>query len=69
VPFSPSKGKFSISSYTISVSGLQGVLRGSGSTISPKDLNTIRGISGGAISIQVKYNGTKSGSRTNQYPN
>jgi hypothetical protein len=69
VPFSPSKGSFSISSYTISVSGLKGVLRGSGASISAADLNTLRGISGGAISISVKYNGTKSGQRTCQYNN
>jgi hypothetical protein len=37
--------------------------------ISAADLNTIRGISGGAISISVKYNGTKSGQRTCQYNN
>jgi hypothetical protein len=69
VPFSPSKGSFSISSYTISVSGLKGVLRGSGASISAADLNTLRGVSGGAISISVKYNGTKSGQRTCQYNN
>jgi hypothetical protein len=69
VPFSPSKGSFGISRYSISVSGMKGVLDGSGSTISAQHLATLRSVSGGAISIQVTYNGTKSGKRTAQYPN
>jgi hypothetical protein len=69
VPFSPSKGQFTISSYVISVSGLKGVLKGSGSVISAADMNTLRGLSGGAISIKVQYNGTKSGQETCQYNN
>ena len=69
VPFSPSKGQFTISNYIISVSGLKGVLKGNGPTISPADLNTLRGLSGGAISIRVNYNGTKSGTETCQFNN
>jgi hypothetical protein len=58
VPFDKSKGKFSVVSYTISVSGLKGSLEGSGGTIQPAHLNAIKNAGGGKCSISVKYTGT-----------
>jgi hypothetical protein len=61
VPFSPSKGKFEILSYLITIDGIKGSLEGSGSSISPAHLEVLKGISEGKIHIQVKYTGSGSG--------
>jgi len=61
VPFSPTKGKFSIVNYSITVSGLKGTLDGNGSTISAAHLNALKAVSGGKIAVQVRYAGTSSG--------
>jgi hypothetical protein len=63
VPFSPSLGQFSITSYTITLDGLKGSLQGSGSTISEAHLNVLKNMTGRA-SISVKYTGTASGITT-----
>jgi hypothetical protein len=60
VPFDPSKGKFSVVSYSITVSGMKGTLDGQGSTISGAHLNALKGVSGGKIAVQVRYAGTSS---------
>jgi hypothetical protein len=60
VPFSPSLGQFTITSYTITLDGLKGSLQGSGSTISEAHLNVLKNMTGRA-SISVKYTGTASG--------
>jgi hypothetical protein len=63
VPFDPSLGKFSITSYTITLDGLKGSLQGSGSTISEAHLNVLKNMTGRAT-ISVKYTGTASGTIT-----
>jgi hypothetical protein len=60
VPFDPSKGRFSVVSYSITVSGMKGSLDGQGSSISGAHLNALKGVSGGKIAIQVRYAGTSS---------
>jgi hypothetical protein len=61
VPFSPSKGKFTVVNYSITVSGIKGSLDGSGSQISPAHLGILKGASGGNIAVQVRYAGTSGG--------
>jgi hypothetical protein len=61
VPFSPSKGKFTVVNYSITVSGVKGSLDGSGSQISPAHLGILKGASGGNIAVQVRYAGTSGG--------
>ena len=58
VPFDKSKGKFSVVSYIITVSGLKGSLEGSGGTIQAGHLNAIKNAGGGKCTISVKYTGT-----------
>jgi hypothetical protein len=60
VPFDPSLGKFTIESYSITISGIKGSLDGSGSTISSAHLNVLKEVTGKA-SISVKYSGTAEG--------
>jgi len=67
VPFSPDKGKFSVISYTISISGVKGSLEGSGSSISPAHLNILKSAPPGKCSISVKYSGTAQGRVTAMY--
>ena len=60
VPFSPSKGKFSITQYFIVFTGGKTPIMGPGSSISRADLSAIKAASGGvAIQVQVvgSYNG------------
>jgi hypothetical protein len=62
VPFNPLKDSFVVSSYSISVSGLKGVLEGEGSEISELHLEALKNIvKGSKVVIQVKYSGTSSG--------
>jgi gliding motility-associated protein GldM len=61
VPFSPSKGKFSVVNYSITVSGIKGSLDGSGASISPAHLSILKGATGGNIAVQVRYAGTSGG--------
>jgi hypothetical protein len=62
VPFNSSKGSFTVTSYTISVPGLQGTLEGEGSEISEIHLEALKSIAKGSkVAIQVKYSGTSSG--------
>jgi hypothetical protein len=61
VPFNPSKGKFTVVNYSITVSGIKGSLDGSGSSISPAHLAILKGASGGNIAVQVRYAGTSGG--------
>jgi hypothetical protein len=63
VPFDPSLGKFSITSYTITLDGLKGSLQGSGSTISEAHLNVLKNMTGRAT-INVRYTGTAGGTIT-----
>jgi hypothetical protein len=67
VPFSPDKGKFTIISYTISISGIKGSLDGNGSSISPAHLNVLKAAPPGKCSISVKYSGTSQGRVTSMY--
>jgi hypothetical protein len=64
VPFSPSLGKFTIESYSITVSGVKGRLDGAGSTISAAHLNVLKEMKEGKISITVKFSGTTEGKVT-----
>jgi len=61
VPFDPSKGKFTVESYSIIVSGIKGSLEGTGGTISPAHLNALKEINEGKVTISVKYSGTAEG--------
>jgi gliding motility-associated protein GldM len=61
VPFSPTKGRFSVVNYSITVSGLKGTLDGNGSTISAAHLNALKAVSGGKIAVQVRFAGTSTG--------
>ena len=62
VPFSPSKGRFEILSYSIAVDGVIGSLEGSGSTISASHLNALKALEGeGRITITVRYTGSGHG--------
>lgn len=61
VPFSPSKGRFSVVNYSITVSGIKGSLDGSGGSISPAHLAILKGATGGNIAVQVRYAGTSGG--------
>jgi hypothetical protein len=63
VPFDPSKGKFEILSYSITIEGVKGSLDGSGSVISPAHLNALRAIEkeNSKCTISVKYSGTGTG--------
>jgi hypothetical protein len=62
VPFSPSKGKFEILSYSIIVEGVKGSLEGTGSTISASHLGVLKSIEGdGRVTITVKYAGSGNG--------
>jgi hypothetical protein len=62
VPFTPAKGSFTVTSYSISVSGLKGTLEGTGSEISEIHLEALKNIAKGSkVAIQVKYSGTSSG--------
>jgi hypothetical protein len=63
VPFDPSLGKFTILSYSITMSGVKGSLDGNGSTISPAHLSVLKEVTGKA-SISVKYSGTSEGKLT-----
>ena len=69
VPFSPSKGSFSIVNYSITVSGMKGTLDGQGSTISAAHLNALKAVSGGKIAVQVRYAGTGTGYLTATFGN
>jgi hypothetical protein len=69
VPFLPSKGKFSIVNYSITVSGIKGSLDGSGSSISPAHLGILKGVTGGNITVQVRYAGTSGGLRSATFKN
>ena len=62
IPFSSAKGKFEVTSYSISVSGIKGSLDGAGNTISEAHLKILSGAArGSAFSVQVKYSGTTTG--------
>ena len=61
VPFSPSKGKFEILSYSITIEGVKGSLDGSGSSISSAHLQVLKSITEVKIHVQVKYAGTGTG--------
>jgi hypothetical protein len=62
IPFSPSKGSFNITQYSIVVSGLKGSLEGEGSEISELHLEALKSITKGSkVSIQVRYSGNSSG--------
>ena len=62
VPFSPSKGRFEILSYSIAVDGVIGSLEGSGSTISDSHLTALKAFEGeGRITITVRYTGSGNG--------
>ena len=62
VPFSPSKGRFEILSYSIAVDGVTGSLEGSGSTISASHLTALKAFEGeGRITITVRYTGSGNG--------
>jgi hypothetical protein len=62
VPFTPAKGSFTVTSYSISVSGLKGTLEGTGSEISEIHLEALKNIAKGSkVSIQVRYSGNSSG--------
>lgn len=62
VPFSPSKGRFEILSYSIAVDGVIGSLEGSGSTISASHLTALKAFEGeGRITITVRYTGSGNG--------
>lgn len=62
IPFSSAKGKFEVTSYSISVSGIKGSLDGAGNTISEAHLKILSGATrGSAFSVQVKYSGTSTG--------
>jgi hypothetical protein len=69
VPFSPSKGSFSVVNYSITVSGMKGTLDGQGSTISAAHLNALKAVSGGKIAVQVRYAGTSTGYLTSTFSN
>jgi hypothetical protein len=62
VPFSPSKGKFEILSYSIAIVGVKGSLDGLGSEISASHLSILKSLEGdGRITITVKYTGSGNG--------
>jgi hypothetical protein len=61
VPFSPSKGMFSVVNYSITMDGIKGSLCGSGSVISAQHLKILRDFKGANINIQVRYTGTGEG--------
>jgi hypothetical protein len=61
VPFSPSKGYFSILNYSITVEGVQGGLEGIGSSISSAHLEILRGIPEGKVTISVRVTGSYEG--------
>jgi hypothetical protein len=61
VPFSPSKGRFAINNYTITVEGSNLVLQGVGGTISSAHLNALKGLSGKKITISASYTGSGEG--------
>ena len=68
IPFSPSKGNFNITQYSIVVSGLKGSLEGEGSEISELHLEALKAISkGNKITIQVKYSGSSNGLITSMF--
>jgi serine/threonine protein kinase len=64
VPQKFKNSKFKILSYSIIASGLKGSLSGSGGYISGAHLNVLKGLSGGQISITVRYNGPIQGQIT-----
>lgn len=63
VPFLPSLGQFSITSYTITLDGVKGSLEGSGGVISAAHLNALRAVEkeNSKCTISVKYSGTGTG--------
>jgi len=61
VPFSPSKGYFSILNYSITVDGVQGSLEGMGASISLSHLDILKGMQGGTAKINVRVTGTYEG--------
>ena len=62
VPFSPSKGKFEILSYSITVDGLKGSMDGVGSLISASHLSALKAVEGtGWVTVNVKYTGSGNG--------
>jgi hypothetical protein len=61
VPFSPSKGRFAINNYTITVEGSNLVLQGVGGTISSAHLNALKGLTGKKITISASYSGSGEG--------
>jgi len=67
VPFLPSKGSFSILSYSITIPGIKGSLEGSGGSISGAHLNILKGAPPGKIAIQVRYTGTSPGLATSMF--
>ena len=67
VPFLPSKGSFSILSYSITIPGIKGSLEGSGGSISGAHLNILKGAPPGKIAIQVRYTGTSPGLSTSMF--
>lgn len=67
VPFLPSKGSFTILSYSITIPGIKGSLEGSGSSISAAHLNILKGAPPGKIAIQVRYTGTSPGLATSMF--
>jgi gliding motility-associated protein GldM len=67
VPFLPSKGSFSILSYSITIPGIKGSLEGTGSAISAAHLGILKGAPPGKIAIQVRYTGTSPGVVTSMF--
>jgi hypothetical protein len=62
VPFSPSKGRFEILSYSITIDGVKGSLDGLGSEISASHLSILKSIEGESrVTITVKYTGSGNG--------
>jgi len=67
VPFLPSKGSFSILSYSITIPGIKGSLEAPGGSISGAHLNILKGAPPGKIAIQVRYTGTSPGLATSMF--
>ena len=62
IPFGKSISNFTIESYSIVVSGLNGSLEGEGSEISELHLEALKAISKGSkVSVSVKYSGNADG--------
>jgi hypothetical protein len=67
--FSPNKGKFNVKSYTITIQGFKGALKGKSGKISGKHISILKKAKPGSqISISCMYSGTKSGILTNMHP-